>query len=113
MGGIYNWLNVIAKLIPDSILTEKWEDQETVMNLEDKTLVNKLHKKLNRLCQLASSELSYTLTDKAPNYTLTFSYLTKPYFDLGISPTHYRCRLLKAPSADWRVPYYHLDIENL
>ncbi len=112
LGGIYNWMNVMAKLIPDAILAESWDLTPSV-KVRDQILLSKLHKKLKRLCTLASPHLSYSLTETAPYSTLIFSYQGEPYFNCAFSSYHYKCSLLRSNTTDWRKTYYNLSVENL
>lgn len=112
LGGIYNWLNVMAKLIPDSILTESWGEVRQPSKCQEQELNSKLSKKLDRLCKLVSPNLSYNSTKAIPYQTLEFLYLGEPYFSCEFSSYHYKCILLKKGNVDWREPYHNLSLEN-
>lgn len=95
LGGIFNMLNVFAKLIPDSVLSETWKDDQTQnIELVDQETINKVNKKLSRLCSFVSPTLSYLINDKLPFITVTFSYLNNKFIEWSFRKSHFSLKLL-------------------
>ena len=95
LGGLYNMLNVIAKLIPDSTFSESWMiDHTQTVDMVAKECANKAQKKLTRLCSLVSPNFAYTLENQPPFTSVTFSYSNSKLLEWDFKQTHFSFRLL-------------------
>ena len=109
--GIYNMFNVIAKLIPDPVFMESWVDGIDQPNPKDKKLVDKLNRKLTRLCTLTSPDLTHSLEGALPFANVVFFYKSEKFIEWKFSHNHFQLNHLRE-NPDWRAPYYDYNFEN-
>jgi ankyrin repeat protein len=105
--GIINMLNVLAKLIPDQQLNEKWDQDEKKRYLQ-------AAQKLTRLCELFSrnnhfvSWVNANSNDqkiKNPFPTITLIINDQPAYYWRFKPGHFQLDPIGADRDDWRSAY--------
>lgn len=103
LGGIFNMLNVFAKLIPDSVLSENWKDSSSQnIDLSSQETINKINKKLTRLCSFASPSISYIVNNQLPFLSVTFSYLNNKFIEWSFRKSHFSLTLLMNGGTSWK-----------
>ncbi len=105
--GIFNMLNVVAKLIPDQILNMPW-DNEKGKRFKQAT------QKLNRLCELFSrngNDLSWrnqstnNQTIDSPFPALLLTIHSQPVYEWKFIAGHFDFKKVFSYKDDWRVHY--------